>query len=167
MPKNATKAADNVFYLARKAAEKCNDHLGSREGAAEETGIDRTRLARIEAGVLVPYPEEVLMMAHTYQAPQLCNHYCASLCPLGKKTIPPCELLQIDRLALKVMSAMLLSGSNTSIEPNRSRLYRGQNFYRRLCPPVRCTLRQPSRAFLHRCFGDYLSVAPTRHRDCP
>ena len=40
------------------------------------------------------------------QAPQLCNHYCASLCPLGKKTIPPCELLQIDRLALKVMSAM-------------------------------------------------------------
>ena len=69
MPRNATKAADNVFYLARKAAEKCNDHLGSREGAAEETGIDRTRLARIEAGVLVPYPEEVLMMAHTYQAP--------------------------------------------------------------------------------------------------
>lgn len=93
MPRNATKAADNVFYLARKAAEKCNDHLGSREGAAEETGIDRTRLARIEAGVLVPYPEEVLMMAHAYQAPQLCNHYCASLCPLGKKTIPPCELL--------------------------------------------------------------------------
>ena len=46
------------------------------------------------------------MMAHAYQAPQLCNHYCASLCPLGKKTIPPCELLQIDRLALKVMSAM-------------------------------------------------------------
>ena len=76
MPRNATKAADNVFYLARKAAEKCNDHLGSREGAAEETGIDRTRLARIEAGVLVPYPEEVLMMAHAYQAPQLCNHYC-------------------------------------------------------------------------------------------
>lgn len=75
MPRNATKAADNVFYLARKAAEKCNDHLGSREGAAEETGIDRTRLARIEAGVLVPYPEEVLMMAHTYQAPQLCKAY--------------------------------------------------------------------------------------------
>lgn len=56
MPRNATKAADNVFYLARKAAEKCNDHLGSREGAAEETGIDRTRLARIEAGVLVREP---------------------------------------------------------------------------------------------------------------
>lgn len=73
MARPATKAADNVFYLARKAAEKCNDHLGSREGAAEETGIDRTRLARIEAGVLIPYPEEVLMMAHAYQAPQLCN----------------------------------------------------------------------------------------------
>lgn len=63
MPRNATKAAHNVFYLARKEAEKRNDRLGSREGAEEETGIDRTRLARIEGGVLNPYPEEVLMMA--------------------------------------------------------------------------------------------------------
>lgn len=82
MARNATKAANNVFYLARKEAEKLNDRLGSREGAEEETGIDRTRLARIEGGVLVPHPEEVWMMAQAYQAPQLCNHYCARLCPL-------------------------------------------------------------------------------------
>ncbi len=73
MPRNATKAAGNVFYLARKEAEKRNDRLGSREGAEEETGIDRTRLARIEGGVLTPYPEEVLMMAQAYHAPQLCK----------------------------------------------------------------------------------------------
>lgn len=106
MAKHATKAAGNVFYLARKEAETRNDRLGSREGVQEETGIDRTRLARIESGVLDPYPEEVLLLAQLYDAPQLCNHYCSQLCPLGQKTIPPCELLQIDRLTIKVLHAM-------------------------------------------------------------
>lgn len=110
MPRNATKAAGNVFYTARKEAEKSNDRMGSREGAAEETGIDRTRLARIEGGVLIPYPEKVWMMAQTYRAPQLCNHYCANLCPLGRKTITPCELLQIDRLTITVLAAMRGAG---------------------------------------------------------
>ena len=50
MPKMATKAADNVFYKARIAAASWNDRLGSREGASEVTGIDRTRLANIELG---------------------------------------------------------------------------------------------------------------------
>lgn len=106
MPKNATKAAGNVFYEARCEASKSNDRLASREGAAEEMGIDRTRLARIELGSLTPYPEEVLMMADTYGAPQITNQFCSRCCPLGKKTIPACELLQIDRLTVKVLTAI-------------------------------------------------------------
>jgi len=66
MSKIATKASDNDFYKARIAASSCNDRLASREGAAEETGIDRTRLARIELGSLNPYPEEVLLMMDTW-----------------------------------------------------------------------------------------------------
>lgn len=106
MPKTATKAAGNVFYQARSEAAKSNDRLASREGAAEEMGIDRTRLARIELGSLVPYPEEVLVMADTYGAPQITNTYCSQYCQLGKKTITPCELLQIDRLTVKVLTAI-------------------------------------------------------------
>ena len=89
MPRNATKAADNVFYLARKAAEKCNDRLGSRKGATEETSIDRTRLARIEAGVLVPYSEEVLMMAHTYQVPTFATTTAPASACWTKRRSPP------------------------------------------------------------------------------
>lgn len=66
MPKMATKAADNVFYKARIAAASWNDRLGSREGASEVTGIDRTRLANIELGTINPHPEEVLMLSDTY-----------------------------------------------------------------------------------------------------
>lgn len=110
MPRNATKAAGNVFYCARKEAAKFNDHLGSREGAEEETGIERTRLARIEGGILAPYPEEVWMMSQAYNAPQLCNHYCTCICPLGKQTIMPCELRQLDRLTITVVAAMREAG---------------------------------------------------------
>lgn len=54
MSKLATKAADNVFYLARMEAAKWNDRLNSREGAAEVTGLDRTRIAYIELGTINP-----------------------------------------------------------------------------------------------------------------
>ncbi len=106
MPKIATKASNNEFYIARINASSCNDKLGSREGASEETGIDRTRLARIELGSLNPYPEEVLMMADTYNAPELANLYCSRMCPLGKKTVPPAEMRTIDRLTIRIITAL-------------------------------------------------------------
>ena len=55
MSKFATKAAANMFCQARYEAAKSNERLSSREGAAEEIGIDRTRLARIELGSTIPY----------------------------------------------------------------------------------------------------------------
>lgn len=87
MPKFATKAADNMFCQARYEAAKFNERLSSREGAAEELGVDRTRLARIELGSVTPYPEEVLLMADIYRAPELKGNYCREMCPLGKGMI--------------------------------------------------------------------------------
>lgn len=52
MSKFATKAAANMFCQARYEAAKSNERLSSREGAAEEIGIDRTRLARISLRML-------------------------------------------------------------------------------------------------------------------
>ena len=106
MSKMATKAADNVFYKARIAAASWNDRLGSREGASEVTGIDRTRLANIELGTINPHPEEVLMLSDTYNAPELQNHFCSHLCPLGIGTISPIELEELERVTLQLISAM-------------------------------------------------------------
>lgn len=95
MPKFATKAADNMFCQARYEAAKFNERLSSREGAAEELGVDRTRLARIELGSVTPYPEEVLLMADIYRAPELKGNYCREMCPLGKG-MPKIENQDID-----------------------------------------------------------------------
>jgi len=106
MPKMATKAADNVFYKARMAAASWNDRLASREGASELTGIDRTRLANIELGTVNPHPDEVLMLADIYNAPELQNHFCSRLCPLGIGTVNPLKVEELEAVVLQMLSVM-------------------------------------------------------------
>lgn len=105
MSKFATKAAANMFCQARYEAAKSNERLSSREGAAEEIGIDRTRLARIELGSTIPYQEEVLLMADCYKAPELKGNYCREMCPLGKN-MPKIENAGLDRISLRMLSSL-------------------------------------------------------------
>lgn len=104
MSKFATKAAENMFCRARYEASKINERLSSREGAAEELGIDRTRIARIELGSIIPYPEEVLLMADIYKAPEVKGNYCRELCPLGKG-MPKIECQDLDRISIRALSS--------------------------------------------------------------
>ena len=82
MSKFATKAAANMFCQARYEAAKTNERLSSREGAAEEIGIDRTRLARIELGSTVPYQEEVLLMDDDFKTKSGRKEVTTSIPPL-------------------------------------------------------------------------------------
>lgn len=104
MSKYATKAGDNVFTIARYEAAKFNDRLKSREGASEELGIDKSRLARIELGSKNPFPDEVLMMSDIYNAPELKCHFCREMCPLGKN-FPKIEDAGLDRISLQAISS--------------------------------------------------------------
>lgn len=104
MSKFATKAAENMFCRARYEASKINERLSSREGAAEELGIDRTRIARIELGSIIPYPEEVLLMADIYKAPEVKGNYCRELCPLGKG-MPKIECQDLDRISIRALNS--------------------------------------------------------------
>lgn len=106
MGKKATKAADNMYYLARCEAAETNDDFSSREKAAEIIGIDRTRLARIELDTIVPYPEEAAAMAAVYNMPELCNSYCARECPIGRSSVREVTIDDFDRLALKVLGSL-------------------------------------------------------------
>lgn len=106
MGKKATKAADNMYYLARCEAAEGRDEFSSREKAAEIIGIDRTRLARIELDTIAPYPEEVKAMAEAYNVPELCNSYCARECPIGRDNVHEVTIDDFDRLALKVLGSL-------------------------------------------------------------
>ena len=106
MTKVAPSTAANRYYLARMATAERNERMSSREGASEETGIDRKRMQRIEIGTLNPYPEEVLLMAEAYHAPELLNYHCSHCCPIGQRTVPRAEASELDRITVKCLNAL-------------------------------------------------------------
>ena len=91
----ATSTSSNIFYQARCKASTHNEQLRSRESAADYMMIDRGRLYRIESGLTNPYPEEVVLMADLYNAPELRNYYCTTACPLGKD-LPKVDVQDLD-----------------------------------------------------------------------
>lgn len=108
------KTSSNVFYKARLAASLRNEQLSSREGAADIMSIDRGRLYRIESGIANPYPEEIHLMADLYNAPELRNYFCKTICPLGED-IPKAEIADLDRITVKTLSAIRKLGETKEL----------------------------------------------------
>lgn len=109
MGRKASKATDNIYYIARTQAAESNDIFSSREKAAIKLGIERSRLARIELDQIEPYAEEVDIMATAYNAPHLCTDYCSNICPIGIRRLEEqakhVEPSSIERLVLKFLGS--------------------------------------------------------------
>lgn len=101
-----TNGSGNIFYLARIRASKFNPRLSNRENASGETGIDRTRLARIEEGIVSPNTEDVLMMASVYNAPELKPIFCSKMCPLGDRLPDVDGTSTLDRITVKAICSL-------------------------------------------------------------
>lgn len=110
----AARTSSNAFYQARCKASTHNEQLSSREGAADIMSIDRGRLYRIESGVTNPYPEEIHLMADLYNAPELENYYCRTMCPLGCE-IPKAELADLDRITVRTLSVFRKIGETKEL----------------------------------------------------
>lgn len=107
--KNPTKAAENMYCIARKTAASGNEQLNSREGASALTGIERTRLARIELGLTTPYPDEVRLMAEVYNAPELMPVYCRHDCQIGQcmsALLPSDKPASLEQIAIRAAVAL-------------------------------------------------------------
>lgn len=109
------KTSSNIFYKARCEAATHNEQLSSREGAADYMSIDRGRLYRIESGIAVPYPEEIRLMADLYNAPELENYFCRTMCPLGCE-MPKAELANLDRITVRTLSVFRKIGKTKEKE---------------------------------------------------
>ena len=105
MGSSPTKAAANIYCKCRIDAANGNDRLKSREGASEELGISPSSLADYELGISDVPADKVLRMADLYNAPELLNHYCTQVCPIGKFTTQKLELNEFERITLRLLSA--------------------------------------------------------------
>ena len=106
MGRHATKAAENIYFRCRNEASRYNDKLKSREGASDLLGLSVSSLADYELGITKVVPvDKVVLMADLYNTPELKNYYCTHECPLGVDNVPELEIAELDRLALKILSA--------------------------------------------------------------
>ena len=103
-----TRDEENVYLHYRKEAAVDLPALSSREGAAELLGISPESLRDYERVVTKTVPADiVLKMSHIYNAPEIRNFYCRSVCPIGEKYTPKIDVdqVEIDRLTLRLLNA--------------------------------------------------------------
>lgn len=107
MGREATKAAGNPWFEARKMASMYDDRLCSREGAAERLGMSVSAVADAELGLSKCMPvDKAVLMADLYNAPNLLNHYCLNECPIGGRLSLSAEVLSIDRVTVKLLKLL-------------------------------------------------------------
>lgn len=108
---------ENVFRKARKNAAKREPRLNSCDSAQEIVWIERSRLLKIENGQIDPNPDEVVRMATAYHAPELCPHYCATMCEAGRfMNYQKPECATLSDVATPLMSALyFLEQTNDTI----------------------------------------------------
>lgn len=111
MPRVSGKENKNPFFRKR-------EELGlTREEAAELLeAITPERIEKIENERSDPHPDEILLMADRYKAPELCNYYCATQCPIGKKYVPEIKLHDLSRIVLEMLASL------NTVNRNRDRL---------------------------------------------
>lgn len=68
--------------------------------------ISEDRLEKIENERVNIHPEEVMLLAEKYKKPTLCNYFCSTECPIGKKYVPKLELTNIKAMTLDMLTAL-------------------------------------------------------------
>jgi len=101
MGRISTKENKTLYQLAR-------EKMGlSRERASELTGIEPSKIERIEnEKVLQISPYDVYDMAEAYKEPMLCNHYCSNECPIGMKYVPEVKMESLKEITIEMLASL-------------------------------------------------------------
>ena len=112
MSKASVKEHKSPYQLRR-------EELGlTREEASEklEGVISPNKLEKIENGRITLHPEDVLFMSQKYNAPDLCNYYCANQCPIGQHYVPEIKIKSLSGIVLEMLASL------NSVEQRKNRL---------------------------------------------
>ena len=101
MGRVSVKENKNVYQLRR-------EELGlSREKASELLeSMPPERIEKIESEKSLPHPDEVFLMSEAYKMPNLCNHYCANECPIGKQYVPEIKIKDLSQIVLEMLASL-------------------------------------------------------------
>ena len=101
MGKKSTKENKNIYQVCRENMDL------TREQAAELLEvISADRIEKIENERSYPHPDEVVIMADKYKAPELCNKFCALECPIGKEYVPEVAMKELSQITLEMLASL-------------------------------------------------------------
>lgn len=111
MPKVSNKENKNIYFRRR-------EELGLTRDQASELleSIPPERIEKIENERVEAHPEEILVMADKYKAPELCNYYCSNQCAIGRQYVPEVKIQDLSRIVLKMVDSL------NSVQDNQRRL---------------------------------------------
>ena len=110
MPRVSSKENKNVYFQKREELKLTRD-----QASELLESIPPERIEKIENERAEPHPDEILIMADKYKAPELCNYYCANQCPIGQRYVPEVKIQDLSQIVLKMISSL------NSVQDNQRR----------------------------------------------
>jgi len=101
MARVSTKVNKNIYHKTRESLQ-----LTREDAAALLECLTPERIEKIENERSLPHPDEVLVMAEKYKQPDLCNHYCASQCPIGQQYVPEVKIKDLSQIVLEMLASL-------------------------------------------------------------
>lgn len=111
MPKKSTKENKNIYFRRREELKLTRDQASELLESIPPERIEKIENERVE-----PHPEEILVMADKYKAPDLCNYYCSNQCPIGQKYVPEVKIQDISQIILRMVDSLY------TVQDNQRRL---------------------------------------------
>ena len=103
MGRKSTKEIKNKYQLAR---EEANLSRAATEDASKGL-LTESKIEKIESGVQYAQPDDVVIMAKTYNKPDLCNYYCTNECQIGMKYVPQVKTIHdLPQITLSLLSSL-------------------------------------------------------------
>jgi len=102
MPRVSKKENKSIYQILRE------DRGLTREKASELLEcITPERLERIENNKFDARPDEIMLMAKKYNAPELCNYYCSKECAIGQHYVPEVKVKDnLSQIVLEMLSSL-------------------------------------------------------------
>lgn len=101
MGKKSTKENKNIYQIYRENM----DYTRDKASAAMEY-VSADRIEKIESEKSLPHPDEILLMAECYKAPDLCNYYCSHECPIGQQYVPEVKMKDLSQIVLEMLASL-------------------------------------------------------------
>ena len=101
MGRKSTRENKTAYQLAREKSGLTIERAGEALG-----GLTADRISKIENGSVHVQPEDVVLMAECYKAPELCNYYCTHECAIGEKTVEAVEIKSFAQIAIETLNSL-------------------------------------------------------------